>query len=374
MTVRDRVEDFLLKEFKDSVKPFTPENYQLINKYKDGSFGISTVAFSLYSNGHNKRGVSSKYKYGLIFEDGNSLFSIGYFCKEENDEYGYLFIVAPTGVDVLKKVDIFSTAVMNKIPNLIKGVYVRYLNLDSYVKMLNKGYVPAKEHPFFPEAPEEDETLCNSLIKLEDLVEYNEGKLSIKIVGELSRTSRKKAKYEFNRFTNFLERNNLKFRLQPLTKRRLVSCKAIIEKHFEMLESQSKNIGSTSQDHYNSLDIMNFHNPDCRGFVGYLNDNPVSVYVGEKLIENKFGLYTSFSFRDIDKLSSLLNLDSNSLAGLSAISRYSYLVMLGELKRIGYEYVDLGGSELPDLNKYKRRFGAKINTSYWVYKSNSVVL
>src|SRR3989338_2577842 len=102
MNHREVVERELLKF--EHVRPYTPEESIVIGKYKDGTFGVSNMAFALYSNGRNLRGRSLERPFGLMYEDGSTLFSIGYFRKEldSEDALGYVFIVAPRGKDAVR--------------------------------------------------------------------------------------------------------------------------------------------------------------------------------------------------------------------------------------------------------------------------------
>lgn len=367
MTKRDIVEEFLLKNVKN-ILPFDPNNPN-IEKYKDNNFGLSVIGFALYSNGHNLRGKSTNYKYGLLYEDGENIVSIGYFRKEtdEDTEDGYLFFTAPSGPRI---VDIIKEIVANlSIQNLpIKGFYIRYLNLEKYIQFLNLGYLPIKESPWHPEAPEEDETFNNSLVDIDSVIDIQNEEFTIKKIEGLSKNSRKKVKYAYARFNNFLLRNNLSYRLEHLAYENSHLAYRIIKSHFEMLRKYGKNIGSTQEDHFNAVDPNILDNKDCMAFIGFLKEIPVSIFVGEKLSEDTFALYTPFTLRDVEVIDSVFYSDKfQEIVGLSAMPTYAYVHLLLELKKKGFRYVDFGGSELADLNKFKRQMGGVSKPSYWVY-------
>jgi hypothetical protein len=346
ITKRDIMEGILLKKF-ESVRPLNPEETSVINKFKDGTFGVSMLALSLYSNGHNLRGRSSKYPHGLIFEDGKTIFSIGYYRKETDHEYedGYLFIVAPRGEGVVEKIDSF-------------------LNLDQYLRLLLRGFLPAKESPWHPEAQEEDETYSNSVIDIERIISTNNsGDLKINLIPNLNRRSRKRVRLGHNRFSNFLKRSGLKFTLKQYSKDDFGSALSIIKNHFEILKTKDKDIGSTPEDYFNILNVCSMKG--MIAYIGYLGNQPVSFFVGELLNHERLGLYAPFTLRDPDLV---LRNKPNNISGFTAMPLYAYLMLFKELRTKGIKEVHLGGSELPDLNRFKRQLGAKEDPSYWVVK------
>ena len=373
-TRRDVAERILLSELKD-VRPYTPQESKTIDRYKDGSFGLSNIAFALYSNGHNPRGRSSNYPYGLIFEDGQTLFSIGYYRKESDpeDSDGYVFVVAPRGKNAIEKVRAFTDSIISNDEIPCKGVYVRFLNEAQYKELLKLGFSPVdKDHyPWHLQAPQEDETYNSSIVSIDDLVSISEeGSVHINLIGTGSRNSRKKARDGYNRFANFLNRNQCTFSLEEYIGENQNDAERIIQKHFEMLREKGKDIGSTPEDHYNSLDPSLIDLGGVKAYLGYLQKKPVSVFVGEFLSPKRFGLYTPYTLRDKKLVLSDLGIDpeSDEAVGFSAISIYAYIRLLEKLKNQGVKEVHLGGSELEDLDTVKRQLGGKSDPSYWVVK------
>lgn len=369
-TKRDRFEEFVIKNFQH-IRPFTKKDFNTLEKYKDGSFGLSVIAFALYANGYNFRGKSSNYKMGLIYEDGDSIFSIGYFKKENAlpSDNGYMFIISPRGSNVIPVIENLITKIHSSF-NELEGTYIRFLNLDQYRQLLaNKKFFPVKESPWHAEAPEEDETYTNSVVKIEELIvtPVVNDKIVVKNIKNLSKNSRKKMRYAFNRFNNFMNKNNLSFHLDVYEKISFRTIKSIIDDHFQMLKSLKKNIGSTAEDHYNSVDIdvLNHHSTDA--FVGYLNRIPVSIFVGEYLSDTTFSIYTPFTIRDINLLPKKLISKIKDATGFTSISSFAYIKLFAELSKQKIQYVDLGGSEIQDLNKYKRQLGAQNTPNYWIY-------
>lgn len=56
--------------------------------------------------------------------------------------------------------------------------------------------------------------------------------------------------------------------------------------------------------------------------------------------------------------------------GFSAISQYCYLRLFNELMGQGIEWVNVGGSETEDLDKFKRQLGATLEPSYWAVRQS----
>jgi len=372
-TKRDIVERTLLNDF-GHVRPFTVEESSIVDRYKDGSFGLSSIAFALYSNGHNLRGISLNYPYGLIFEDDETLFSISYYRKESDseDSDGYVFVVAPRGNNAIEKVNAFSDSVLSNDQIPCKGVYVRFLTHNQYGELLKQGFsqVDKDHYPWHPEAPQEDETYSYSIFTIDDLVSIGDENIHINLIGTGSRSSRRSTRGGYNRFNNFLDRNQCTFTLEEYSPENLSEAENIIQKHFEMLREKGKAIGSTPEDHYNSLDPSLIEVDSIRAYIGYLQEIPVSIFVGEFLSPERFGLYTPFTLRDRKLVLPDLGIDTDSdkAMGFSTISVYAYIRLFLELKNQGIKEVHLGGSELPDLDRFKRQLGAKSYPSYWTVK------
>jgi len=371
-TKRTVVEKILQKKFAE-VKPFTPKKASKVEKYKDGSFGVGVLAFALYSNGHNFRGRSIKNPFGLLFDDGEAIFSIGYYRKEHDaeDEDGFLFVVAPRGKKVVEKVEKFVDKVLEDKEIPCQGVYVRFLSLSQYVGLINKGFLPAKESPWDPESPEEDETFTYSRLNVSDLLEIEKhGVVKVKSIKGQSGSGKKRIKASYSRFVNFLERNGFTFTLREYTPSKLTDAKYILYKHFEMLEKLNKAVGSTPEDHFNSIDPEILKLEKVKAYIGYLNGQPVSLFVGEFLSKKSFGLYTPFTLRDSAEILPLLKLrvKSKEAVGFTALSTYAYVELIKKLMKKGVEEINFGGSEITDLNIFKRKLGCRSDPTYWVVK------
>jgi hypothetical protein len=345
-TKRDAIERTLLNRFRQ-IRPYAPEMSGVVNRYKDGSFGVGNLAFAIYSNGLTQRGRSSKHPYGLVFEDGETLFSIGYFRKEldPEDADGYLFIVAPRGKNISGKTGKLIKAIEGeKAP--CKGAYARFLKGDHHQELLASGFLPIEASSWHPQAPMEDETYSHAVVN---------------IAGPAPRKTRLAGK----RFNHFLEKNKLRYSLEPLSamSENRGDAKRVIDAHFEMLQRKGKAVGSMPEDHYNLL------SPDLLGlkgvhaWIGYLQEDPVSVFIGELLSPVRFGLYTPFTLRDAGKIPPIAD-----KTGFTAMPTYAYVQLFETLRERGISEVHMGGSELPSLDEFKKKLGAAEDKTYWAFR------
>jgi hypothetical protein len=359
------LEKYLLENF-DSVRPFTAEEARkgTINRYKDGSYGVSNIGFALYSNGNNPRGRSSNHPFGLVFEDGENLFSIGYYRKESDpeDSNGYIFVVSPRGRNATKKIMEFTDIAISddKIP--CKGVYARFLTREQYDELLHKGFLPVDEshNPWHTSASREDETFSHSLITLDNAIKGNE-----------------KLRLASNRFDNFSKRNGLRYYLRQYRgEEDYEIAKIIVKKHFDMLRKAGKQVDSVPEDHYNSIDAKITRLDSTIAHLGFLDNVPVSLFVGEKLSDKRVALYTPFTLRDTMFVFKELGLNPNETLtgkkerkrGFTAMPAAAYLTIFEDLKARDFDEVLLGGSELKGLDDMKRKMGAKPDPSYWAVK------
>lgn len=368
-TQRDLVEEILLREF-EHVRPFTPEEHLTVARYKDGSYGLSSLAFALYSNGHNRRGKSSRFPYGLLFEDGESIFSIGYYRKEHDPatEDGYIVLVAPRGKEVGEKVHAFADMLLRdgRIP--CKGVYVRFLTLEQYLPLLNKGFSPAKESPWHPESPEEDETLSHSIIPLDALLSTCQGVVDVNPQPGLPPNSRRHARDAYNRALNLIHGSGCTYELRPYHPEDRATARWIIWNHLTMLADGGKAVSSTPEDYENMVDPALLEQEGMFAYLGSFDSFGISLFVGEQLTPERSALYTSISQRDPRLVYVSMPPPETTCRVFSALPTFGLIEMLAELQRKGYKEVHLGGSELSSLNKFKRCLGARPDQTYWAVK------
>lgn len=240
-------------------------------------------------------------------------------------------------------------------------MYVRHLSKQQYEKLLFHGYQPIEKNPWHLLAPSEDETFNHRLVTLSDIVEHHDHELKVRVLqnSENTRDFRRKGKMAYKRFQNFLKRNKVNLEMQRFTSHHTTDAENLIRRHFKMLSETGIVVGSTPEDYLNIL------HADMSGdqffpFVGYLNGKLAMVFIGEKITTDTVGLYVSFTSRDKDLVRGL------DATGFSAMSQYCYLRFFDIVSQKGIRFVDLGGSEVKNLDDFKRQLGAQERKSYWV--------
>lgn len=368
-TNRDKIEKVILDNFPNIVKPLGKEDIEVLNKYKDGSFGFSFMGIMLYANGCSDKGKSTHYPQGLIYHDGNVIFGIGFFDKYFREPAGHLHIIAPRGKDWLKTLTCFIEKFRSFTQFPRTSIYIRHLKETQYKELLKSDYKPITVDPWNIIAPSEDDTFNHRIIKIDDIIMYDYGgSIAVKsLMASRSNKFRKKAKMAYNRFQNFLRRNGLEYRIEayrPNEHKKLA--KTMITNYFK---TQANIVSSTPEDYINLINFITVKpESDFSCFIGFITDKtgekiPVSIFFGEKIDKNVIGLYITIALKN--ETDRIKKFDS---MGFSAISQYTYIRIFDLLKKRGFDYVDLGGSEVESLNIFKRRFGASEKKTYWAVK------
>ena len=365
-TVRDQVESVLRVALDEALRPLDASAIETLERHKDGSFGLSYLSLLLYCNGWNLRSYSTHHPRGLLYRAPAAIFGVGCFAFDDDQPTrGGAHLVAPRGRDAEVTAASVATCIRREFPHL--PVYARHLEPELYRTFLDAGrWLPIDAAPWDEAAPSEDETYCHRRIRLADLIELDGQGHRVQVLETGgSRSFRRKAHLAHNRFGNFLARERLRYRLVPLTEARIPDASEIVARHFAAVSASRELIGSSFAD-YKSLVRMvpspedgRFH---CR--VGYLEGEgwrqPVSFFAAERLGHGGWGCYATISRRDPDLLPS-----SVDPRGFSAIAQFALLELFAELLRAGAEWVDLGGSETPELDRFKRQLGARHHPTHW---------
>ncbi|MFH1520926.1 MAG: hypothetical protein ABID61_04725 [Candidatus Micrarchaeota archaeon] len=399
-TKREIVEQKLLAKFKQ-VKILDPDMGTWQLDRKEGNFGMSPAAIALYANGYNPRGVSRIAPLGLYYHEAttcstvdDAVFGIGYFRKEgTSEDDSYLMLIAPT-LRALERIAPFIEKIFQDGTIPCKGVYVRFLNEYGKNLLVGHGFHPVtfESNPWNPRAPQEDETFYHSTLWIPGILrpilptEFE----VLDLENTENKEHRRKSRMAVQRFRNFLKRNQIDFRMQQIFPKECEHASGIgqkiIREHFSRLVDP---VGSMAEDHFGVVHPKILKLPDIRASIGYLNDVPVSIFVGEGIRRSKnggfdtLGLYTSITLRDNEYvLGELLGLDPyetipnlpeikngpktvSRAEGFSAISIFN---LFNYFFQSGVEWIKLGGSEEKKLDDAKRQMGAKEDKTYWVYK------
>lgn len=366
-TGRDQIESILLDRFPE-IQPLSPASWEVIDRYKDGSFGMSLASFYLYSNGANLRGKSSRFPAGLLYHDGEVCFSIGAFRRTLDGDRWHLMISAPRGNGAVERVHRFLQLAAPLTAHLGAQNYVRHLTDAQRDEFYELGYDTVEAFPWDPKAPAEDETLNHRLVRLEDLIEAApDGTFTVKTLqSSQAKRFRTKARLAWNRFSNFLERGSLRFTVRPFELEDGDLAESMVRSHFGELVDP---VGSTPEDYLNLVRLdPKAAGPGYFGRLAFLEGHgetvPVSLFIGERTGPETVSLYATFTRRSPGPLEGRLD-----LTGFTAAPQFAYLRIFRELQEMGVSYADLGGSETEPLDRFKAQLGAQESMTYWVVQS-----
>jgi hypothetical protein len=348
--------------------PFQPlADNKMVESAKDGRFNQSNCAIALYSNAYSQKAMfpEDQAPLGYLYKGERSLFSFGVYKRYDGGLFGS--ILPLTGN--LETIAMFSKMAMEVLP--LSGIYVRFLRLPEYHKLVSEsfGFKPAKEEPWLPDAPEEDESLSHSKVDLSKIVKPDGSGFAF---GPLRRS--------FLRGGRFLERNDLNYRFTQLNQHNLTAALNIIKSHFSMIEQKGKLVGSTHFDYYGLLhpDIISLRS--VTAYLGFINDLPVSVFISEGVGRSSVAGYAGITLRSIDyrslKLKPLPNgkpgrereaaNDDVELMGANAIPTYAMARLFLDCRARGNDFFFMGGSEHADIDAWKnRQMGAEKDPTYW---------
>jgi hypothetical protein len=373
-TYRDHVESVLRTEFVDRLRPIDEKLVDVLERYKDDSFGLSYLSLLLYCNGWNRSSYSNAHPQGLVFHDGDVVFGVGCFVTEApragssssgGSPYGGIHLVAPRGASAQERVTRTAQVCRRRFSEL--PVYTRHLAPGAYESYLASGcWRPIDAAPWDAQAPSEDETFCHRRIHLPDLVDLGPEGYEVRVLdGGESRQFRRKAYLAHNRFRNFLRREKLRYRLVEHSAEYTDAAARVVHGHFDAISATRKVIGSSAADYENLVRFVP-EPRDPRFFcrLGWLEGSgwrrPLSFFACEQLAEGSWGCYATISRRDPEVLP-----DTVGSQGFSAIAQYALLELFAELRRRGAREADLGGSETSELDRFKRHLGARHQPTYW---------
>ncbi|MDD5162796.1 MAG: hypothetical protein PHD95_01165 [Candidatus ainarchaeum sp.] len=345
------------------VKQLTERDAAYINNFKDGTFGLSYLGFLLYCTGRNPRGLSILNPMGLRYFDKKNIFGISVYRREKEKDGGHLMAVAPRGIDSFRAVNAFAKTALETCPQLKgKFFYIRFLSLEQFRHFLAHGYSPVQEQPWHETAFAEDETFSYSILQLSEMFNYSDNlhrHENLYIKSKWNRSS-------YNRFSNFLLQHGLEWQWGEYS---VSEAKQIVASHFKMLGEEHKTIGSMPEDYWNLLESDYEKKFAIVGrLCGKSRDIPTSIFVGEKISNDKLAFYCCISKRSQNLLNELGI--PRKATGFGALSTFALLNVFAEAKKQlpEIETIDLGGSETPELNAFKRRLGAKNHPTYWAVK------
>lgn len=354
-SLRDKREDF-----RQNLREFQPELDNLsLQMVKNGRFHHSATAIALYLSRYPVSAAHDK-KFGYIYMNGTEILAFGVFRGLDNRRYGFIIPIKAKS----SKIHEMAKYVIKEFK--LAGAYVRFLGVAEFGPLLNPmfGFVPAKERPWHPDAPEEDETLNNALIHIPRVIKSVERGKGLKHIRQCT-----------NRIRRLFEDTNSRFTLVRIRSQDHISeAEKIVRMHLGAIDRRGKLVSSSPEDYEGILQPEILSLRSVRAFLGCINDLPVSVLIGDTTGEHSAGLYAAITLRDEAYISKAIpSYDTSHHPRLSALSTYVIFTYLKELNAEGIHHLDLGGSEHADLNKWKRHLGAKARPTYWVFLSEESV-
>ncbi len=365
---KERVKQALhhLTTQKIGLEPFLPQvDFREVEASKSGRFSQSNCAIALYSNAYSEKAMfpEAEAPHGYLYRRAGELFSFGVYQRQDGRLFGSILPLRSS----LHTIASFSQEAMESLP--ISGVYVRFLRRNENYRLVSDefGFKPAKEEPWLPDAPEEDESLCHSRMDLRKTLDADGRRL---IYDPLKRA--------YTRGKNFLLRTGLAYDLVPLTSHNLTVAMGIVKEHFRMLEENGTLVGSSHFDYYGLLHPHIISLKSVVAYLGFLGSLPISVFICEHTGPSSIAGYAGITLRNMNYLSmeashvpieaadASLKSGFGEITGASAIPTYAFARLLLELGPKGYENFFLGGSEHPDIDSWKKRqMGAERDPTYW---------
>lgn len=366
-TEREEIERFLVDEFKGKIHRLSVLDCDVINKYKNNNFGFSLCAFMLYANGINPKSRSDFAPLGLLYYDGDNIFSIGIFKRTQGSDNVYVHIIAPNGNSWHRIIKKMSSVLSCSFKNVI-AIYVRHIDEDDYNILIKNGYQPICDRPWHIDSHSEDETFNHRYIELEKIIGKNNNELFVKNLDMAgSRNFRTKTRSAFNRFSNFLAGNSFILEFYNYTSKYKNAAQIIVCNNFELFHPKGS---SVSEDYANLLNKAFYDGENIFSYIGFIKKNntkekmkkkPVAFFVGEKISKDCVALYATLSATKNPPK----GLSIKKQVGYTALSQYCYVKIFENLYSTGIRYVDLGGSENEQLNTFKRQLGAIEKKTYW---------
>lgn len=342
------------EHFRRHLRAFQPKQDNLaLEMVKAGKFHHSATAIALYLSRYPRAALHEE-KFGYLYKRGEEMLAFGIFRGMDGERYGFIVPISSEASTISN----MARYAMNEYK--LNGVYVRFLGVEEFSRLLNPmfHFVPAKEKPWHPDAPEEDETLNNSIVSTSKVVESVQKRRGLRDIRQC-----------FNRMVRLFDDTGTEFRLERLeTDVQMGEASKIVRMHLGAIGQKGKIVSSSPEDYEGILQPEILSLPSVRAYLGVLNGLPVSVLIGDMTGLESAGMYAAITLRDHDFVGAAINgYDPSTHPRLSALSTFMIYSYIEKLHYEGVKTLDLGGSEIAELNKWKRHLGAEYQPSYWAF-------
>ncbi len=293
---------------------------------------------------------------GLYFRQSGTGFGIGILFHSNRLE---AHLIGATGNDRHKWLATFAASILNQ--KIVDVVYVRQLSPADQKILLETGFERIESMPWQTPCHSEDETFCHRIINVSLLFDRDFNITN----SQTGRCWRTKLRLAHNRFQNFLIRNRLEWKFAPIRSPVPESVRDLVAEHFE---HRSEVVSAE----YDQLLNDTHCGSGERTWVGWIGDRtfrrPVSLHFADDLMPageiTSAAIYLNVATRSI--LSAGLRDRIRDATGFSALSQFAHAEVFRALQCAGCQVVDLGGSESPELDRFKQQLGAQIRQTHWV--------
>ncbi len=312
-----------------AITPITRTDFPLFQKFfrrEKHTYGNawSYLVQGMYGIGKNKLG----YKY----YDGQNLSAVCAYPHLEKPQTHVFYWIRPMGETILDKIANFSQKLLIKLglPTYVKKIFKEQFN---YLK--TKGFKDISSFPWHRLAPAEDDTYPERIIAI---------KKTLLLANQANKNTRLGRAFRY--YLSFLKKNTLVFKsIFQYPK----ETKKILFDFFQYIKQQKKANVSEAPDFYSLLSKP----PKLsliREELMYLHSQPAGFYFLELQDKNFASLYATITRRDL----------------FNHLTEYMMFHILFKLKKMGFSYLNLGGSEIKSLDDFKLKFSPqKENKMYW---------
>lgn len=266
-------------------------------------------------------GVASGYRY----YDGKRFAGIGYFPRPASEPRSHHFhVVRPVGAWSRGDVEALCGFLCE-----LSGtpVYLKKLTPRQHAEWVGPRFKRPLDYPWHPAAPLEDDTFPEVCLDLGCVLPLLEA-------GATDNELRRKFRRFERDYVNLAEWRSYTPDLFPQAWR-------VVEGFFSMPPVQQRGL-SCAEDYRNMLTWLPAGSNDTDFFASllYLGSEPAALFVADRVNPDTAGVYANLTA-------------SRRWRGLS---EYLLLCQFRQLRQAGIVTVNLGGSETPGLDRFKRKF------------------
>lgn len=313
-----------------NITPLSENDYSLFREFfgrEPHTYGNSWtyITQGMYGIGPNKLG----YKY----YDGKNLSAVCLYPKTDNSEIIAFYWIRPMGINITEKIVDISKKLLS---NFKTPVYAKKLFKNQYDLLTNKGFQDVSEYPWFSSSPAEDDTHPEQILDISHTINF------AKKLGKNRQLNRALRYFEYYKDDKNIHTDNIQNHIK--------SCYKLLDDFFTYKKMQSRcKVISDPIDYYA---MIQHPAPEANSVVKVIlkGNNVIGFYFVEIHDAQSASQYALISLRN----------------KYNHLSDYLMFDMLFTLQNRKCTYVNLGGSECPDLNDFKIKYHPiKENKMYW---------